>query len=266
MPTQDKIEPRPNELAIIVAFYISKFDRRALETLGYTTYTDAFKNIGESLGVKENYIKFRRDEFDPVHPWRKGWRREMDRRIISAIEALQDLSEQDLAEIVRRILNDTNYRRSDEIQKITSLFDNEEPLVVKDYILRGPTGKRAEEEFISYYSKNRLPINGELIDTRDEGTGYDFKIKTGNEKYYIEVKGLSEASGGILFTSKEWQTANLEKDKYFLVIVSNVDTHPLVKIIKNPASKLAPKRNVLRTIQVNWSVSPKELQTLSYND
>jgi len=70
----------PNLLAIIVAFYLSKFDKQGLKNLGFKNDADAFETIANILGTKKNYIKFRRDEFDPIHPWRKGWQRPMDNR------------------------------------------------------------------------------------------------------------------------------------------------------------------------------------------
>ena len=62
-----------NIFATIVAFYLSKFNDLALTKLGYKTYASAFIECGKLLDVKSNYIKLRRDEFDPVYNWRKGW-------------------------------------------------------------------------------------------------------------------------------------------------------------------------------------------------
>src|SRR4051794_11313972 len=107
----------PNLLAIIVAFYLSKYDKQGLKNLGFKNDADAFETIAMILGIKKNYVKFRRDEFDPIHPWRKGWQRPMDNRIIKSIEALQDLEEADLREIVLGILYDENYRKSQDVKQ-----------------------------------------------------------------------------------------------------------------------------------------------------
>ena len=80
---------KSNQLAIIVAFYLSKFDKVAKKRLGLSTDAEAFREISRILEVEKNYVKFRRDEFDPIHPWRKGWQRPMDKRIIRAIEAFR---------------------------------------------------------------------------------------------------------------------------------------------------------------------------------
>jgi hypothetical protein len=253
---------QPNKLAIIAAFYLSKFDKEGLKNLGYKTDSEAFQKIGNAVGVKKNYIKFRRDEFDPIHPWRKGWLRPMDKRILSAIEALQDIDEPTLRQIVLNILNKAEYRDGDEVQMITALFADEKSKKGSKgkYILRGPTGKLAEEYFIKYYSEKKLPFPGQLIDTREMGCGYDFEIISDGKKYMIEIKGLSEVSGGILFTDKEWNTALKAGDNYFLVIIRSLGNTPEVTIIRNPSASINPQKRIYRTIQTHWTVSDTELR------
>ena len=124
--------------------------------------------------------------------------------------------------------------------------------------MRGPTGKKAEEYFIEYFKDGNLSIEGNLEDTRDLGCGYDFKI-IGKTEYFFEIKGLAEIEGGILFTSKEWITAKKYDRRYFLVIVRNLNSIPEIEFYQDPASKLSPKKNIVTTIQVQWSITTKEL-------
>ena len=254
-----------NLLAIIVAFYLSKFNKEGLNNLGFKNDADAFETTANALGVKKNYVKFRRDEFDPIHPWRKGWQRPMDSRIIKSIEALQDIEEPDLRDIVMKILHDNNYRYSDEVKKITSLFSEEksEKVAIGKFILRAPTGRAAEDFFIKYFSESKKPIEGNLIDCRDLGVGYDFRIEAHDEIFFVEVKGLSDFSGGVLFTSKEWIVAQNEGDNFFLCVISNISEIPEVLFIQNPAKKLKPKKNIYTTIQISWSVTEKQLTLLN---
>ena len=251
----------PNLFAIVVAFYLSKYDKQALQNLGFKNNSEAFEKTAKILGVKKNYIKFRRDEFDPIHPWRRGWIRPMDRRIIKAIEALQDLDEPDLREIAKQILSNEDYRQSEEIRKITSLFsdDSDEKIAVGKYILRSPTGRKAEEYFLKYFENYKKPVVGNLIDCRDLGVGYDFRIENEDKNYFVEIKGLSDFSGGVLFTSKEWLTAKTEGDSYFLCVVSNVNANPEINFIQNPYKKLNAKKNVRTVVQINWSISANHL-------
>lgn len=255
----------PNILAIIVAFYLSKYDKQGLKNLGFKNDADAFESTAKILGIKKNYVKFRRDEFDPIHPWRKGWQRPMDNRIIKSIEALQDLEEPDLRDIVLGILHDEKYRNSEDVKQITSLFseDKKEKVAVGKFVLRAPTGKAAEEYFQKHFSENKKPVDGKLIDCRDLGVGYDFRIETATEKYFVEVKGLSEFTGGVLFTNKEWATAKEHGEKYFLCVVSNLNEKAEIVFIQNPADKLNPKNNIYTSIQISWSVTQNQLAELN---
>lgn len=254
-----------NQLAIIVAYYLSKFDKLGLQKLGFKTYSEAFETTARVLGVKKNYVKFRRDEFDPVHPWRKGWIREMDKRIIKSIEVLQNIDEPDLREIVLGILNDPTFRESEEVIEISSLLiaDKDDKVEPGTFVLRGPTGKAAEEFFIQYYRQNKYPFEGQLIDCREIGVGYDFEIKSEKESVFIEVKGLSASTGGVLFTNKEWLTAIDMGPKYFLCLISNLDEDTQINFINNPSKHLAPKRNIRPTIQINWSITQKQLNGIN---
>lgn len=251
----------PNLLAIIVAFYLSKYNKEGLKKLGFKNDRDAFEAIAKTLGIKKNYVKFRRDEFDPIHPWRKGWQRPMDNRIIKSIEALQDLEERDLRDIVQSILQNEKYRNSDEIKQITSLFsdDKKEKVAIGKFVLRAPTGKVAEEFFLNHFYKNQYPVEGNIIDCRDLGVGYDFRIENMEKNCFVEVKGLSEFSGGILFTSKEWIVAEKEGNNYFLCVISNLSDSPNIIFIQDPFKKLTPKKNISTSIQVNWSVTENQL-------
>lgn len=255
----------PNLLAIIVAFYLSKFDKQGLKYLGFKNDADAFETTAKILGIKKNYVKFRRDEFDPIHPWRKGWQRQMDNRIIKSIEALQDLEEPDLRDIVKGILQDENYRKSEDVKKIISLFskDKKEKVAIGKFVLRAPTGKSAEEFFMKHYSENKFPIDGKIIDCRDFGVGYDFRIENASQKSYVEVKGVSDFSGGVLFTNKEWTVAKSEGDNYFLCVISNLSEKAEIIFIQNPAVKSNPKKNIYTTIQISWSVTENQLNSIN---
>jgi hypothetical protein len=258
-----------NILAIIVAFYLSKYNQDGLKNLDFNSFNEAFEKIANSLKVKKNYIKLTRDEFDPIFPWRQGWKRPMTKRIIRTIEILDDLEETDLRDIVINILHNPTYRDGEELRDITNIIENttDSKIEIGKFILRCPTGKAAEEFFYNYYNQNKVPIQGNLIDCRDLGCGYDYKIVDANSnEVYIEIKGMSDLSGGVLFTDKEWKVAMKQKSKYFLCIVRNMNNQPELELINNPAQFLKPTKNVRPTIQINWSVSEKELKSIINNN
>jgi len=248
-----------HKLTLYVSYYLSRFNIEGLNHLGYSSWNTAFEDIGKKLGVKPNSVKNWRDEFDPIHEYRSGWhQRPMNPSRIAVVKALEDLDENSIRQIVFEILENGDKA---EIKSLINIVDDDKPggKAKGKFTFRGPTGKKAEAFFQDYHKNFGKPFPGKLIDTRDMGCGYDYEIHATLKKYFIEVKGLSEISGGILFTNKEWKTALEKGDDYFLIIVKALDSIPIVSIIQNPAIKINAKRNVYPTIQVQWLVSEKEL-------
>lgn len=252
-----------NQLALIVSYYLSRCDKEGYINLGYSSFNQTARSIGKILDVKPNTIKNMRDEFDPYHNNNRiGWQRELRGSRLRVMKSFQDTDDGMMLEIVKEILRNPNFTSTDEYEDIQTMF-KERPSRKEDkasvFVLRGPTGKAAEEYFVKYFRNTSLPIKGKLIDNRDLGCGYDFEIKKGSKTYMIEVKGLSLNGGGILFTNKEWQTALKYKEKYYLILVRNLSNNPDIIIIQNPAHKLLGKKNIYTTIQVSWIVDDKNL-------
>ena len=96
--------------------------------------------------------------------------------------------------------------------------------------------------------------NCSIVDNRTCGCGYDFEITSKGCKKFIEVKGLSGKTGGVLFTDKEWSTALELKEDYILLVVKNIDAEPEVQLVINPAEKYNPLLKVQQIVQVNWII------------
>lgn len=251
----------PNRLALIIAYYLARFDTQGVSNLGFKSMRQAFDEASTTLGINRNYIKLRRDEFDKVFPWRVGWKAPMSKQILKTIEALQDLPESDLRTLVVSIIQGKYSESEDVVQIVAMLVDTSSKKSRKPgtFVVRNPTGRKAEEFFIKSHSMKGLPVPGTLKDTRDLGCGYDFEIHHQNTTYFVEVKGLSEAIGGIVFTDKEWLTARKNGDRYFLAIVTNLKENAEIFYVQNPAASISPKRNLYSTIQVQWSVQLSQL-------
>lgn len=252
-----------HSLALIIAYYLSKFDMLAYEKLGFTTSKATHIEVGRILGVNPNSVKNMRDEFDPLHDNpRAGWyQRPLRPSRAKVVESFQDLSEEALRDVVLEILTNPKFTSSDDFSDVISPISkrNKECTGKSVFIIRGPTGRKAEEHFMAYHSEHGVPQRGKLLDTRDHGCGYDFAIITEDEVFHVEVKGLDGDSGGITFTSKEWDTARLSGDNYYLVIVRNVSTKPDFQVIRNPHKILSPTKSVFTTVQVRWNVSESAL-------
>lgn len=82
-------------------------------------------------------------------------------------------------------------------------------------------------------------------DVSTEYVGYDLSSTMNDESRAIEVKGKATA-GSIIITYKEWKTAGLLANDYYLYIVENISrANPKLKVIQNPHATLSP--SVYRT-------------------
>jgi hypothetical protein len=245
------------EMAILAAYYLSRFAPDSYRNLGFQTQKECHETLGQVLKVKASYIKNLRDEFDPIHEnSRVGWyQRPLSRSRLRVVELFQNSTEYEIRYIVDGIL-----RNSDKqiIQPITDLIV--QPKLSKKikskciFVPRNPTGKAAEEFFIQYHRKTSKPIIGQLRDARDLGCGYDFEIVDKGVKYFIEVKGLVSCEGSIAFTSKEWEVAQKYKEQYYLAVVYNIANTPEITLIQNPFVKLNPEKYIYTSIAIQWGV------------
>ena len=260
---------RERKLAHIVAYYLSRFDKEAIVNLGYKSDKEAWAKIGDALNIKPNYIKFRRDEFDVVHPYRLGWhKRPMTLSIIRTIDAYENFDEITLRGLIQDIIKNVDNPDYDvEMEILSSALPSDsekKKRKVGAYTTRGITGKKAEDEFEWQLTtgKIKFPEEVKIKNVTNEGCGYDFKLTGKSETYYVEVKGMSSVSGGIVFTDKEWRIARLKGEKYYVAVVSNIENEPKIDLIKNPAFLIVPQKNVFTVVQVSWGVSEKNLKNL----
>ncbi|NJN84016.1 MAG: hypothetical protein HC802_18225 [Caldilineaceae bacterium] len=141
-----------NELAMIVAFYLSKFGEDGLDRLGFDSYRQAFADTGRSLNVKPNSVKNWRDEFDPYYDnGRKGWyQRGIRPSRQEVMVAFDDLSEHALRAVVMDILNPlarptVESELNSTLESIRNLVGKRKARTKIKYSPRGPTGRLAEE-------------------------------------------------------------------------------------------------------------------------
>lgn len=244
-----------NISASIVAFYIAKYNKDAISHLGFSSFSDAFSKCAALLDVKKNYIKLRRDEFDPIYNWKKGWNnRPMAPIVCHIVEQFDQLPEPILRDIVVKILKNKEY--SDR-NLFTDILQNTKE--DSSYAMRLMTGRRAESYFREYHARTSLPMHGILEDCTEKGCGYDYLISNDIYQIFVEVKGMPNAIGDIILTDKEWTTAMKYGDQYYLCIVRNLDTSPDIQFIQNPCGKLNSTTNIRKTIQITYSITHGEL-------
>lgn len=256
-----------NKLALIVAYYLSKYDRGAVSNLGYSSFTQAFHSLGEILNVKHSTIKQMREQFDPYHENpRVGWyQRPLSRSRRDVMNQYGGMSEGALNAIVKEIINDVSAGNS--VAAHYTQFIQEDEHIIKEkeitYTTRGETGKKAEELFLELYAKGEIMgFTEALHDTREQGTGYDFMMKAAPH-FIFEVKGLKAATGGVLFTDKEWEVAKAKGDQYFLVLLSNLDVSYEISVIQNPYEKLDAKLYSYPAVNISWHIATEEIFSLT---
>ena len=95
----------------------------------------------------------------------------------------------------------------------------------------------------------------DVEDTTRLGCGFDFKLFSPTTFYGIEVKGLSESSGGIVLTDKEHSVASILKSRFFLFVVKNFKENPFHEMHQDPLNgKLVFKRVEQKPVQISWTV------------
>ncbi|MFJ5762792.1 DUF3883 domain-containing protein [Neobacillus sp. NPDC093182] len=255
------------KLALIVSYYLSKFDRKSLVNLGFSSFTQAFNHIGSILSVPANTIKNMRENFDPLHPnGRVGWyQRELTPSRLDVVENYSHFSEFAMTEIVKEIL-ETYGKTENTLNLYTTIINNDENEEninngnTKTYTTRGITGNKAEELFIEAFNNGQIEgYSGRLIDKRNDGCGYDFELDSQEHSVVFEVKGLLDETGGINFTDKEWNVASKLRNKYIVVLISNIKENPQFSLFKNPFKTLNAQKRIQKTISINWSVPSKQL-------
>ena len=95
------------------------------------------------------------------------------------------------------------------------------------------------EVAMEYERRNRR----EPEDVSRENLGFDIRSRGQNETRYIEVKARAK-EGEVALTPNEWFKAKRFKEQYYLYVVTNAATAPVLHIIRNPAENLKPQEKV----------------------
>lgn len=235
--------------AIITGLYLSKYNIEALKELGFSSYQEAFNILGFSLGIKPSTIKNYRDEFDPLFPNnRQGWhKRPMRDYCKYYYNEFYNTHFIDFSKLIKSFFIE-NYELEEFIKQIERKDYSES--VAKRLL----TGKAAEEYFKKEYVKIQIFHEFNLTDATNLACGFDYKLSLNSNFYYVEVKGLNEMKGSILFTEKEYYMAQNLKSSYCLFIVKNFKEKPIHDIIFNPLnSQLLFKEIKREIIQISYT-------------
>lgn len=240
--------------SILAGLYLSKFSVDGLRYLGFENFTEAFNAIGLALGTNPASIKNYRDEFDPLFPnERKGWHKRSTRKYCKDIyDVFYKTSLPEFSMLLKQAI----YKNSD-IDILMEDIEKKEDEYSGTFAKRLITGQAAEQFFQDIFFSIDIFRGYSIEDTTKLGCGFDFKLVAREDKEFlgIEVKGLNEASGNIVMTSKEYTTAGLLKNRYFIFVVKNFKEKPFYDIFQDPIKKLAFSKKSSKVVQICWNAS-----------
>ncbi len=252
--------PENHKRALVVAYFLSRCDKKGVQALGYQTWEEAYAQIGQKLNVLPTTIKQMRDSFDPYcSPVRKGWhQRSPLRSRVLVMEAYSEVSSDALFQIAQEIIADTGSAAVYTAPLASvSTADKSANLMTENlaFAARLRTGEAAEEYFKLQYPALPQFAGLELEDTRKLGTGFDFRVRGPGILRAVEVKGVVGHSGSIAFTDKEWSVANHLKHDYILALVRSLQTTPTLELMADPAASLPIIKRSIETVSVYWSAN-----------
>lgn len=237
--------------SIITGLYLSKYNQKGLNELGFNSFQQAFNVLGFSLGSKPASLKNYRDEFDPLFPNdRKGWHKRPIREYCKDFfDEFNNLDFLSFTNLIKSFFIE-NYEVEKFIEKIEQI-DNSESIAK-----RLLTGKAAEEYFKSEYRKINIFSLYQMLDTTQMACGFDYKLTLNSSFFCVEVKGLNDITGTIQLTEKEFSVAKKMKANYCLFMVKNFREKPIHEYIFDPLnSRLNFKEIKREIIQTNYNTS-----------
>lgn len=246
---------------IICGLFLSKFDQKGLEYLGFNGFTEAFNALGYSLQARPASIKNYRDELDPYFPnERKGWhKRPLREHCKQALDAYKSADIEQLGELIKGFLMPGREMESiPEVKRVLSFHDAD---ASSSFAKRLITGKAAEQYFAANYSAMAEFSGLTLTDTTGWGCGFDFKLAQPRGEAFcaVEVKGLRTRCGQIQLTELEHDMAGALRDRYYLVLVRNFAEEPFHTVINNPVDCAIRFTKIERKeIRISWTASVVE--------
>ena len=119
------------------------------------------------------------------------------------------------------------------------------------------TGRLAEVFFRNNCYKITGVLAESLLDHRELFRGYDFGVQD-RADVAIEVKGIKQLRGGIAFTDREWTEAAARRQDYWLVVVGNLESKPVARLVTDPIAAQAKcqyQTNLVATWRATISVA-----------
>lgn len=236
---------------ILAGLYLSKFDTEGLKVLGFSSFSEAFNVLALCQKATPASLKNYRDEFDPffANP-RKGWHKRAIRKYCKSIlDEFGEMTITDFSCLIKSQFSD--------IGDVALIDDNVDSQTSDAFAKRLVTGQAAENYFETVYQTVSPFQSCQLVNTTHWGCGFDYKMLTNDDTFLaVEVKGMASPTGSLQLTSKEYQVAELLRERFFLFVVRNFQEKPFHTIFCDPIrSELRFERREVIAVQVSWTTS-----------
>ncbi|BAF60622.1 hypothetical DNA/RNA helicases [Pelotomaculum thermopropionicum SI] len=161
----------------------------------------------------------------------------------------------------REDLERKKIRLQDEIRAQTSLYPSEPDVLAVIRILPGvpllegmASDESIEQVGMELAIRYEREQGREPEDVSDQALGYDIRsVDAAGNCRYIEVKARAK-SGAVALTPNEWLMANRLEDEYWLYVVEQAASAPVLYTLQNPAAHLKPEEvvEIVRYIVRDW--------------
>lgn len=153
---------KANGILQMFAYYLSKYDLKAVEALGCTSRSEAMHRISVAFYQDNNYLKLRRDEYDVVTgSHRKGWRnRKPTDTVMRYADYYSHFSFEQLTEMAKGLLEGKEQINSIPTTEMQALRNGFEELEIEDII--NFTDDRADTRIHNAVIKERI-LNRHII-------------------------------------------------------------------------------------------------------
>ena len=233
----------------LIGYGLAKFEDSLTQALGFPTKEALYRDlIGRGVASTRGTIKNRQDLFNPMVRGTGGWWQHQGRythRKLHLDSLFGSLTHQGYAEMLLHYL-DAEFPQP-------GIFPRLAPPVIHSMFRQlQETGAQAEVFFLNHYRQIAPFASSTIEDARLFGDGYDFQLSDGNQYWVAEVKGIKTRQGAVRLTANEFAKAEEFRERFCLVVVSDLDSEPAMVPVFNPIDQIAFTRQVRATEQVQY--------------
>jgi hypothetical protein len=254
-------QKHPNYVGLnLVGYGLAKFEGGLLQALGFNTKADLYRDlIARQLAKTRGTIKNRQDLFNPlVRGGKIGWWQNGNRYIHRKMHLDALFGSLDAHAYALMLTQYLDAEFPGEGKKSLLL----PPLLKSRFQQLQETGAEGEFYFLQNYRQIGAFAEAEIEDGRLMGDGYDFQLSLGSQFCLAEVKGLRTDSGSIRLTANEFNKAEEYRASFCLVVISGLDSRPLMAPIFDPLSHLHLDRKTIVAAQVYYQSTTLEWKAL----